>query len=89
MSNATINFRTDSDFKKRIQGKLDTMGLDMTTALNLFLTQVDINNSIPFEVKTPTIKYKSPRTSLKGLLKEKVVIHDDFNDPISDMEDYM
>ena len=83
MSNVTITFRTDADLKKKVEDKLETMGLDMTTALNLFLIQVDNSNNIPFEIKATTGKSKSSRASLKGLLAGKMIMCEDFNEPIS------
>jgi DNA-damage-inducible protein J len=48
--NANINIRTTSELKTNANEVLKRMGLDMSTAVNLFLTQVVYRNAIPFEI---------------------------------------
>jgi DNA-damage-inducible protein J len=49
---ATINVRTDEKRKKLATAILNEMGLDMSSAIQLFLQQVIITKSIPFPVRT-------------------------------------
>lgn len=49
---ATIHVRTDEKLKKEASKVLEGIGLDMSTGIKLFLTQVVATSSIPFAVKT-------------------------------------
>jgi len=48
----TINIRTDEKRKKLATAVLKEMGLDMSSAIQLFLQQVIITRSIPFPIRT-------------------------------------
>lgn len=47
-----INIRTDEKLKKEANKILQEMGLDMSSGIKLFLTQVVLTKTIPFPVKT-------------------------------------
>ena len=40
MATTNINIRTDSDLKTKSQAVLTDLGLDMSTAINVFLNQI-------------------------------------------------
>lgn len=44
----TISFRTDSQVKQQAKELYESMGLDLSTALNMFLRQSLIDNGMPF-----------------------------------------
>ena len=46
-----IAVRVDDDLKKEATAIFNELGLDMTTAVKLFLKQSVLTRSIPFEVK--------------------------------------
>ncbi len=48
----TINIRTDEKRKKVAVAVLKELGLDMSSAIQLFLQQVIITKSIPFPIRT-------------------------------------
>lgn len=48
----TINVRTDEKQKKLATAILKEMGLDMSSAIKLFLQQVILTKSIPFPIRT-------------------------------------
>lgn len=50
--NTTVSVRVTEETKKEAEKLLDTMGLTMSTAVNLFLKQVIITGKIPFELKS-------------------------------------
>ena len=50
--NATLQVRVNPQIKRGAQKTLQTMGLDVSTAVNMFLHQVIITQSIPFESRT-------------------------------------
>lgn len=53
MATTTIQFRTDSKTKQLATELFSQLGIDMSGALNLFLHQVVLRQSIPFEVGIP------------------------------------
>jgi DNA-damage-inducible protein J len=55
MSNIQINVR-DEDIKKQAQSIFKNLGMDMTTAINMFLRRVTIENGLPFPTILPTTK---------------------------------
>ncbi|MGN1115197.1 MAG: type II toxin-antitoxin system RelB/DinJ family antitoxin, partial [Candidatus Ornithomonoglobus sp.] len=52
MANTSMNIRMDSEVKQQAQQIFADMGMDTTTAVNIFLRQVIRTHSIPFEIKT-------------------------------------
>lgn len=45
---ATVSFRTDPQVKQRAKELYASMGLDLSTALNMFLRQSLADNGMPF-----------------------------------------
>ena len=84
MATTNINIRTDSELKAKAQAVLSELGLDMSTAINVFLTQVVYKNAIPFEITKPVKK-----TAKLGGWEGKITLSDDFNAPMQDFEEYM
>ncbi len=48
----TIQVRVDEKTKKNANRVLNTLGLDMSTAIKMYLRQIDITQGIPFSVLT-------------------------------------
>ncbi|WP_242258315.1 type II toxin-antitoxin system RelB/DinJ family antitoxin [Streptococcus thoraltensis] len=48
---ATISFRVDEELKKEAAALYQGMGLDLSSALKLFLVQSVVTRKIPFEIK--------------------------------------
>jgi len=91
MSSTNINIRTDNETKARAQQIFATLGLDMTTAVNLFLRQTVRMNDIPFVITTKTVQPK-PNTKLtygRGCMKDKMWMAEDFDAPLDDLMEYM
>jgi DNA-damage-inducible protein J len=84
MATTNINIRTDSELKSKAQAVLSELGLDMSTAINVFLTQVVYKNAIPFEITKPVKK-----TAKLGGWEGKITLSDDFNAPMQEFEEYM
>lgn len=61
----TINVNVDSNVKKEATAILNDLGLNMSTAINMFLAQIIKQDGIPFEIKNP-----KPSRKLKKSLKE-------------------
>ena len=52
MSNQTnLNIRTDADIKASAEKIFEQLGLNMSTAVNIFLRQAIRQGGLPFEVK--------------------------------------
>ncbi len=51
MESTNLNIRTDKEVKAQAEKIFDALGLNMTTAINIFLRQTIRENGIPFEVK--------------------------------------
>jgi addiction module RelB/DinJ family antitoxin len=50
MAITNINIRVDSEVKAQSQSLFENLGLDMTTAINIFLRQALKTRAIPFEI---------------------------------------
>ena len=51
MSTVNLNIRIDKEIKSKSEKIFEALGLNMSTAVNVFLRQVIQENGIPFEVK--------------------------------------
>jgi DNA-damage-inducible protein J len=89
-ANANINIRVDNDVKNKAQNIFSNLGMDMTTAVNIFLRQVIRKNGIPFELVTEktTARRNPPQIGcMKGKIREADG-HDWF-EPMEDFKEYM
>ena len=50
MASTSITVRMDEDLKKQVEKLFEEMGLNMTTAINIFAKTVVRQNKIPFEI---------------------------------------
>lgn len=77
-----VNIRVDEDLKKQTEILLTEMGLNMTTAVNMFLRQVLRTGGIPFEITTRTDDFYNPvnqqilRESIDRLEKGLGTVHE-------------
>ncbi|MCL2873446.1 MAG: type II toxin-antitoxin system RelB/DinJ family antitoxin [Defluviitaleaceae bacterium] len=87
-TNTNINIRVDSDVKQRAQEVFSALGLDMTSAVNIFLRQAIRKNGIPFELINEKKRYNLPQF---GCLKDKIKETDDHDwfEPLEDFKEYM
>jgi DNA-damage-inducible protein J len=97
MATANINVRTDAEIKAQAQRIFESIGLDLSTAVNLFLRQTVRANNLPFVVGAMYLHPEKPQSSspkvrrkpLYGCAKDKIWISDDFDAPINDFKEYM
>jgi len=61
MNTSTLQLRIEDDLKKQATVLFEGLGLDLSTAIRIFLKKSVAENGIPFEVK------KEPYVSKKGL----------------------
>ena len=50
---ATISVRVDSELKKKAAEFFESLGMDMSTAINIFIRQALYRGEIPFEIRKP------------------------------------
>lgn len=60
---ATVTMRVDKDLKLQAQDLFSKLGMDMTTAYNMFLVQAVRTQSIPFE-----ISLEEPNQTTRGVI---------------------
>jgi len=90
MTATNVNIGIGGDLEARAQSVLADLGLDVPTAVNLFLTQVVDRGTLPLEVDEARIaRKKRPVSELRGIFKGKIWMADDFDEPIEEMREYM
>ena len=85
-TNANINIRVDGDVKNRAQDVFSALGMDMTTAVNIFLRQAIRKNGIPFDLVAEMPQRKNRQF---GRMKGKMWMADDWDAPLEDFKEYM
>lgn len=50
---ATLNLRVNPTVKKNAESVLNKLGIPMSTAIDMYLTQIYLVGGIPFELKIP------------------------------------
>ena len=55
MSTVNLNIRTDKEIKEKAENIFQELGLNMTTAINIFLRTSIRENGIPFDLKIDTV----------------------------------
>ena len=84
----SLNIRVNAKNKKEATKILADLGLNMTTAVNMFLAQVVKSDGIPFEIRNP-----KPSKELIEAIKEGEQIADDIKcgrrNGYSNMEDFI
>jgi len=73
MPSSIVTIRMDSEIKKQAQAIFNDLGMDMTTAMNIFVRQVIREQAIPFRVQ----KNREPnRETLMALLEAERLASD-------------
>lgn len=68
-----VQIRVDSEIKKQAGELFSSLGLDMSTAVNLFLYQCVLRGGLPFNVEKP--KYNSE--TIAAMAEAKRISSDD------------
>jgi len=67
-----IHARVEPEVKRDVEGIFSDLGLNMTSALNLFFKQVQINRGLPFSVNLPNkVTQKAIDQARKAMVKKK------------------
>ena len=59
MATITVSFRTDSDLRREAETFFDAVGMTMSTAINLYLRKIVMEQKIPFEISVPSMSKES------------------------------
>ncbi|MBE7059420.1 MAG: type II toxin-antitoxin system RelB/DinJ family antitoxin [Ruminococcaceae bacterium] len=76
MQNTSITIRTDKEIRDRVKKLYAALGMDMTTAVNIFFRQSLIHNGIPFELNLDV-----PNATTLAALEEGDKMINDPNSP--------
>ena len=88
MSATSVNICVGGELEARAQSVLANLGLDVPTAVNIFLTQVADKGVLPFEMdETKALQKKRPRSEIFDCMK--IWMADDFDEPLEEMREYM
>lgn len=77
-----VNIRVDEEVKKEAEGLFEEMGVNMSSAVNMFLRQVIRTRGIPFEVTAKKDDFYNPynlkvlRESIAQLESGHGTVHD-------------
>ena len=88
MAISNIDIHVDNEVKEQAQLIFASLGLDMATAVNIFLRQSICQRGLPFAVAVPP---ESPgqKTPKLGGWEGRIWMSDDFDAPLEDFKDYM
>jgi DNA-damage-inducible protein J len=82
MATAPTQIRIDADIKKQAIVLFENLGLDMSTAVNLFLHQCVLRGGLPFAIEIPAFK----QTTLDAMAEAKRISRDPDVKGYTDME---
>lgn len=66
MSATNLNIRTDKEIKNQADEIFNELGLNITTAINMFLRNVVREYGIPFELKLDVPQETAPEATLES-----------------------
>lgn len=79
-SNSRINVRVDENIKKQANEIYNRLGLDMSTAINMFLRQTIITKSLPLNLSLNTEENIKARNDALNNKTTVIGNQNDFND---------
>jgi len=85
MTMTDVTIRVDNDIEAEARAVLTSLGLDINTAINVFLRQVIRKQGIPFDITAE----RSRRMPRLGGWEGKIEMADDFDAPLEDFKEYM
>lgn len=73
-NNITMTIRTNSEVKLAAAQLFEDLGLDMSTAINMFLRECIRKDGIPFEVSRKEIPNRKTRRAIKNAINDKNMV---------------
>ena len=83
MATTNLNIRTDKEIKERAEQIFTELGLNMTTAINMFLRTAIREHGIPFELKLNTPN----ETTIAAIEEGKRILNDETIPGYSSMDE--
>ena len=83
MNTTNLNIRTDKTVKEQAEDIFNQLGLNMTTAINMFLRTTIRENGIPFELKLDTPN----KETIEAIEEGRRMLYDPTTPKYSNMED--
>lgn len=69
METANITIRTDKELKRQVEAVLNDMGLNMTSAMTMYLKKIAREKRIPFEIAIDPFYSHENQEHLKAAIK--------------------
>ena len=69
-----LQLRVDKDLKEEAENILEKVGIEMPTAIRMFLKRVVLEGGIPFDTKIPEIAFHEKEMAEKSIQAERKVI---------------
>ena len=73
-NDTTMTIRTNGEIKKCAAELFNDLGLDMSSAINMFLRECIRKDGIPFEVSRKEIPNRKTRRAIKNAVKGKNMV---------------
>lgn len=73
-NDVTMTIRTNSEVKKTAAALFDDLGLDMSSAINMFLRECIRKDGIPFEISRKEIPNLRTRRAIKNAVEGKNMV---------------
>ena len=93
---ATVQIQIDDKTKAAADSLFKGYGLNLEAAFKTFISTAVKQKSIPFFIEelvyaddNELMKIRQRRLSIKGSLKGKMQISDDFDEPLEEMKEYI
>lgn len=83
---AQVNIRMDDNLKEQADHLFDELGLNMSTAVNIFIRQVVRQGGIPFDVKIDPFYSKENQAHLRMAIADLETGKDVIRKSIEDLE---
>jgi DNA-damage-inducible protein J len=84
VASTNINVRTDGELKAKAQKVLNRLGMDMSTAINIYLVQIVEKGGIPMDLTV-----RKQRVPQLGGWEGKIWMSDDFDAPMEEFKEYV
>lgn len=78
-----LNIRTDKEIKEQAEAIFSELGLNMSTAVNIFLRKTIKENGIPFDLKLNKLNKDTVRAIDEG----RKILHDKNTESYSDIDE--
>jgi len=84
MASVNINVHADSELMAKVQSLLNRLGMDISTAINIYLVQIVEKGGIPMDLTV-----RKQRVPQFGGWEGKIWMSDDFDAPMEEFKEYM